>query len=224
MNNTTPISSTLMRLTASAVAAGGLALAGCSRADREEVKADAQTATANAQQAASEVKADATQVASEMKADVKQAGTEVKADAQQAGAEMKADARQAGAEIKADAQKAGETIRDKAQEITASAETKANAANEKMKDKASELKADAGNMVDKAKVAVADGTITASIKAEFAKDPVLKARDINVDTEQGRVSLRGTAPSAEAKAKATQLANSVSGVVSVSNQLTVSNS
>lgn len=204
------VSPLLMRMTAIAVAAGGLALAGCSRADRDEMRTDTETAVAQVQQNTREATSDA-----------RQAGSEIKADAQQAGSEIKADARQAGAEIKADAREAGDAIRDKANEVTASAGAKADAMNDSMKAKASELKDDAGNMVDKAKVAVADGTITATVKTELAKDPVLKARDINVDTEHGRVILRGTAPSADAKAKATQLASSVNGVVSVSNQLTV---
>ncbi len=81
---------------------------------------------------------------------------------------------------------------------------------------------------DKAKAAtevvsgkVADAVITTEINAELAKDSRLSALKINVDTVEGKVSLSGSAPDAESKARATQLAEAVKGVASVDNQLTV---
>jgi hyperosmotically inducible periplasmic protein len=93
--------------------------------------------------------------------------------------------------------------------------------------------AEAGKEIEKVKVAVAetgaklsakvdDAMITASVKTELAKDSALSAVKINVDTESGRVSLKGTAPSKESREQATALARNVTGVVSVDNQLTVS--
>ena len=41
---------------------------------------------------------------------------------------------------------------------------------------------------------VADASITASVNAELAKDPALSALRINVDTTDGQVLLKGTAP------------------------------
>ncbi len=38
---------------------------------------------------------------------------------------------------------------------------------------------------DKAEASMADATITASIKAELARDPTLSALAINVDTKDG---------------------------------------
>jgi len=72
-----------------------------------------------------------------------------------------------------------------------------------------------------AKVAVTDATITASVKAELARDSELSALSINVDTSEGRVALRGTAPNATARDRATRLAAAVEGVRSVENQLTL---
>lgn len=66
-----------------------------------------------------------------------------------------------------------------------------------------------------------DAMITTSVKAELAKDPSLSAMKINVDTENGRVALKGTAPSNEAREHATTLAQNVKGVSAVDNQLTV---
>jgi osmotically-inducible protein OsmY len=70
---------------------------------------------------------------------------------------------------------------------------------------------------DKAK----DMGITAAINAELARDARLSAVRINVDTVDGRVTLRGSAPDAAAREHATALANSVSGVVAVDNQLSI---
>ncbi len=66
-----------------------------------------------------------------------------------------------------------------------------------------------------------DAMITTSVKAELAKDSNLSATRINVDTTQGRVMLKGTAPSNEAREHATTLAKNVKGVVAVDNQLKV---
>lgn len=68
---------------------------------------------------------------------------------------------------------------------------------------------------------VADATITASVNAELAKDPGLSVLRINVDTSNGRVLLKGTAPDATARDRATHLAAGVKGVNSVDNQLEV---
>ena len=66
---------------------------------------------------------------------------------------------------------------------------------------------------------VEDAAITAGIKTELAKDPQLSALRIEVDTSNGRVALRGSAPDAGARERATRLAMAVKGVMSVDNQL-----
>jgi hyperosmotically inducible periplasmic protein len=102
----------------------------------------------------------------------------------------------------------------------------------KVEDKAREVKQDAAAGLEKAKVAAANATatagekiedavITTSVKTELAKDADLSALKINVDTDAGRVALKGTAPSATAKDRATALAQGVKGVVSVDNQLSI---
>ena len=91
---------------------------------------------------------------------------------------------------------------------------------------------DASASVERAKNATADATakmgdkiddamITTSVKTELAKDASLSALSINVDTTGGRVALKGSAPTAAAKAQATTLAQNVKGVVSVDNQLMI---
>ncbi len=78
-----------------------------------------------------------------------------------------------------------------------------------------------GEQVERAGDAIGDAAISAQVNAELAKDPQLSALDIDVDTTAGRVKLSGTAPTPEARDRATQLASSVSGVQSVDNLLQV---
>jgi len=98
--------------------------------------------------------------------------------------------------------------------------------------KAREVGKDASSGMDKAKESASDTTakmsskiddamITTGVKAELAKATDLSALAINVDTDAGRVALRGTAPNNAARDHATTLAQNVKGVVSVDNQLTV---
>lgn len=75
--------------------------------------------------------------------------------------------------------------------------------------------------MERAGDAISDAAITASVNAELAKDSQLSALGIDVDTDNGRVRLSGTAPNQAARERATQLASSVRGVVGVDNQLRV---
>lgn len=92
--------------------------------------------------------------------------------------------------------------------------------------KADSMTADARNAADKASNDVTDkvrdAAITTSINAELAKDKDLSALKIDVDTQNARVRLNGTAPDAAARDRATALARAVDGVVAVDNQLVVS--
>lgn len=66
-----------------------------------------------------------------------------------------------------------------------------------------------------------DAAITTSINAGLAKDPDLSALKIDVDTKVGKVSLHGSAPTTQARDRAVTIAQSVKGVISVDNQLTI---
>jgi len=78
-----------------------------------------------------------------------------------------------------------------------------------------------GNASDRAGAAIDDATVTARVNAELAKDPGLSALRIDVDTESGRVVLKGSAPDAAARERATQIAARVDGVKGVDNRLEV---
>lgn len=106
-------------------------------------------------------------------------------------------------QVKSDMDRAAADAKVSAREATADAKVAA---------------ADAG---DKVATAVNDATITTTVNAELAKDSTLSATKIDVDTSQGHVALRGTAPTLQAKERATQIAASVKGVTRVDNLLTV---
>ncbi len=89
------------------------------------------------------------------------------------------------------------------------------------KDAAHELKQDAQRGLKEAGNKVADAVITTEVNASLAKDPSLSALKIDVDTDNGRVALIGTAPDAASRDRATQLAAEVKGVVGVDNRLRI---
>lgn len=69
--------------------------------------------------------------------------------------------------------------------------------------------------------AVDDGAVTAQVKAKLIEDPVTKAHQINVETQNGVVQLSGFVDSTESKARATELARSIDGVAEVKNDLEI---
>lgn len=122
----------------------------------------------------------------------------------------------------------GERVDDATQsaaQTSGTAAERSGAAMERAGDRAENAAERAGNSVERAADAagdkVADAAITTAVNAELARDPALSALQINVDTANGQVVLRGRAPSAEAKARASTLARGVKGVSGVDNQLEV---
>ncbi|HLL18385.1 MAG TPA: BON domain-containing protein [Rubrivivax sp.] len=84
-----------------------------------------------------------------------------------------------------------------------------------------EAKQEASQATSSVKAAVSDASITASVNAQLAGDSELSALRIDVDTNAGKVALKGTAPSAEARERAAKLAREVTGVTDVDNQLAI---
>ena len=68
---------------------------------------------------------------------------------------------------------------------------------------------------------MSDTAITASIKADFLKDPDLSVLKIDVDTKGGVVTLNGLAADEQARGRAEKLANAIKGVKEVRNFLVV---
>ena len=69
--------------------------------------------------------------------------------------------------------------------------------------------------------ATTDPSITFAIKSAMINDDLVRARDINVDTDEGVVTLRGTQASPEAIDRAEQLAWRARGVVKVINLIRI---
>lgn len=86
---------------------------------------------------------------------------------------------------------------------------------------AQDLQAAGSQAADAMARGAADASITAKVNAALAADDQLKAIAIDVDTTNGRVQLTGTAPSPEARARATTLARAVDGVIEVDNRLSI---
>ena len=110
-------------------------------------------------------------------------------------------------------------VRQEAREVGAEASKGMAQAKDAVATTAQNAAAAAKNATDKIADKVSDAVISAGVKAELAKDAELSALKISVDTENGRVALRGTAPSKSARERAMGLAAAVKGVASVDNQL-----
>jgi osmotically-inducible protein OsmY len=76
-------------------------------------------------------------------------------------------------------------------------------------------------VTDSAPDKVKDEVITSNVRSRLAGDPALSAVVVAVDTQAGRVALRGTAPDRASSERAASAARNVDGVVTVDNQLTV---
>jgi len=77
------------------------------------------------------------------------------------------------------------------------------------------------NATAKAAAAIDDATITTKVKTAVLAEPGLKTLQIDVDTKNGVVTLAGTVDTPALKDRAQQVAQSVNGVQSVNNNLTV---
>jgi hyperosmotically inducible protein len=75
--------------------------------------------------------------------------------------------------------------------------------------------------VDKAAELVTDGWITAKVKAKFGDETILKGSDVTVDTNNFVVTLKGTVPSAAARARAVEIASGTERVSRVVDRLLV---
>lgn len=68
---------------------------------------------------------------------------------------------------------------------------------------------------------MSDASITTSVKAKMIKSTAVKARDIDVNTEEGTVYLMGRVGTSAEKMEAERIAKSCEGVLKVVNELKV---
>src|SRR5688572_8160077 len=66
-----------------------------------------------------------------------------------------------------------------------------------------------------------DKTVTAKVKTALARDPIVKAHQVNVTTFQGTVQLSGFVDSQEQKDRATEIVREIEGVKELHNDLVV---
>lgn len=66
-----------------------------------------------------------------------------------------------------------------------------------------------------------DSKITTEINAKIIKDPQLHYLQINVDTNKGNVTLKGSVPNSDAEARLIKYAQETKGVKSVTSELKV---
>lgn len=115
-------------------------------------------------------------------------------------AQTKEELARAGEQVKPTLERAGDSIERAGQQVKPTLE--------KAGDK---IKAAAGS----------DAAITASIKTDYLKDPDLSVFKIDVDTQDGVVTLNGVADTPSARMRAEKLAAANKGVKEVRNKLTV---
>jgi hyperosmotically inducible periplasmic protein len=124
--------------------------------------------------------------------------------------------------------KAGEKTKDAAEKtkdatVTAAKKTKDATVKgaEKTKDAAVKVGEKTKEVAGTTGEAITDAWITTKVKADFVNEDTLKGSDINVDTNNHVVTLKGTVASAAGKARAEQIAKTTKGVNSVINTLTI---
>lgn len=113
------------------------------------------------------------------------------------------------------------TVGQKVDDGMATAERKSAEINQQARQAAQAASAAASEATEAVSAERRDTSITAQVNARLAQDRQLSALRIDVDTADGRVRLRGVAPTLAAREHASELARSIDGVVGVSNELTV---
>jgi hyperosmotically inducible protein len=117
----------------------------------------------------------------------------------------------------ASAQTTGEKIERKMDRAGDKVEQKTDRAEGKMERAGDTAK----DMATDAKTGMSDSWLTSKAKIALFADDRVKGRQVNVETKNGVVTLRGKVDSAEAKSAAESVAKGVDGVKSVKNELQV---
>lgn len=95
---------------------------------------------------------------------------------------------------------------------------------EKMDEKIEDAKEAIGDKAEQTGEYMNDAAITAKVKADIFRDPLLKSLQINVITTNGMVTLSGVVDSQQSIDRAMEIARSIKDVKSVENGLSVKGS
>lgn len=88
------------------------------------------------------------------------------------------------------------------------------------RDERKEVRTEAKQATNAAANVIDNAALTTKVKAALLADELVKGTQINVDSNNGVVTLKGTVDSPAHKEKAEQVAKGVSGVTRVQNDLT----
>lgn len=154
------------------------------------------------------------------------AGSDKALGASKEGADKALDATKEGAATVIDETKeAGEKTADVTKNIAQKTGEKTKEIAGKTADKTKEIAVAVGSktkeVVSTTGEAITDGWITTKVSAKFVDETLLKGSNINVDTNNHVVTLKGPVTSDAAKARAAVIARSTEGVTRVVNQLVV---
>jgi len=92
-----------------------------------------------------------------------------------------------------------------------------------IKEGATEAGQQVGDKAEDVGEKIEDASITSAIKMKFANDELVSASNIDIDTDEGHVTLTGTVDSRTEVTRAVRIARSVDGVKTVHSNLVVRN-
>jgi osmotically-inducible protein OsmY len=194
-------------------AAAGLAIAGS--ACTQNAAHETTNAAVDKSKAGADVALDATRTGADQALDATKAGTDKALDATKQGVGTAIDETQKAAEKTADATKgAAERVADKTGEIAGKTAAKTKEVARDIATKTKEVTSTTGEVIT-------DAWITTKVKAKLVDETLLKGSDINVDTDNRVVTLKGTVTSAAGQSRAAEIARGSEGVTRVVNQLVV---
>jgi osmotically-inducible protein OsmY len=118
--------------------------------------------------------------------------------------------------------RATEGVRDVVDQMTVTpGVTPTTGVDDKVQDEAKEAARDADDATDRAGDATSDAALTTKVKTKFLADDDISGLKIDVDSNNGVVTLTGTVPTAAEKALALKTAKATDGVKSVVDNLKV---
>jgi hyperosmotically inducible periplasmic protein len=136
-----------------------------------------------------------------------------------------AKAREVGAEIGERTARVANTVvqaaKEAAGEATSAIDKRTSGAATRAREKSAETAAEMKDEAARVGGALSERGITARIKSAFALDKTVQARNINVDTKDGVVTLTGVVGSEEARTRAVDIAGRTPGVQRVVDRLKV---
>jgi hyperosmotically inducible periplasmic protein len=129
--------------------------------------------------------------------------------------------KEAARETKEAAKEVGKATKEVSKDVAEKTKDGAVVVAEKTKDGAVVVAEKTKEGASKVGSEITDAWILSRVKSRFVGEDVLKGHDINVDCDQKVVTLRGTVPTAAARARAMEIARATEGVQKVNDQLTI---